>query len=129
MLNATRLSGDGVEQRSVSSTTVGDSNSFPYVLSAWWSPTSQWSFNAGFAEMDSWINQQIVAVRLGLSAAHRRDAVLYPGDVQQPLGRGQPGHPLRLDPEVLDLCHVRVCPRRERHRAFPWSTGRGGDAV
>ncbi len=36
-----------------------DSNSFPFVLSAWWSPTSQWSFNAGFAEMDSWINQDV----------------------------------------------------------------------
>jgi hypothetical protein len=42
-----------------------DSNSFPFVLSAWWSPTPQWSFNAGFAEMDSWIDQQVVQSVLG----------------------------------------------------------------
>ena len=42
-----------------------DSSSFPFVLSAWWSPTSQWSFNAGFAQLDSWINQQVVQSVLG----------------------------------------------------------------
>ncbi len=42
-----------------------DSNSFPFVLSAWWSPTCQWSFNAGFAELDSWINQEVALATLG----------------------------------------------------------------
>ncbi len=36
-----------------------NSSSFPYVLSAWWAPTTQWSFNAGFAQMNSLINQQM----------------------------------------------------------------------
>ncbi len=33
------------------------SNSVPFTVSAWWAPTQQWSFSAGAAEMDSWINQ------------------------------------------------------------------------
>lgn len=46
-----------------------DSNSYPYVLSAWWSPTPQWSFNAGFAQMDSWINQNVWQYPLGSAIA------------------------------------------------------------
>ena len=53
-----------------------------------------------------------LAVRLGLG---QPAGGLHPGDVQQPFGRSQPGNPLRLDPEALDVCHVRVCSRRERH--------------
>ena len=45
------------------------SNSYPFTLGAWWSPTSQWSFNAGFAQMDSWIDQQIVQSTLASNAA------------------------------------------------------------
>jgi hypothetical protein len=37
------------------------SNSLPFTLSAWWAPTCDWSFNVGFSEMDSWINQGISA--------------------------------------------------------------------
>ena len=33
------------------------SNSLPFTVSAWWAPTTDWSFSAGAAEMDSWINQ------------------------------------------------------------------------
>ena len=33
------------------------SNSVPFTVSAWWRRTQQWSFSAGAAEMDSWINQ------------------------------------------------------------------------
>jgi len=35
------------------------SNSLPFTVSAWWSPTQNWSFSAGAAEMDSWINQSV----------------------------------------------------------------------
>jgi hypothetical protein len=37
------------------------SNSLPFTLSGWWAPTCNWSFNAGFSEMDNWINQGINA--------------------------------------------------------------------
>ncbi len=102
-----------------------DSNSFPYMLSAWWSATPQLSFNAGFAQMDSWINQDIW--QSSLAAAHAAGG-LDPGNVQQPLGRGQPGRPLRLDPEVLDLCHVRVHLRHQRNE-HSRGDAYGGDSV
>lgn len=35
------------------------SNSLPFVLSAWWAPTQDWSFSAGASEMDSWLNQDV----------------------------------------------------------------------
>jgi hypothetical protein len=44
------------------------SNSLPFTLSAWWAPTCDWSFNVGFAEMDSWINQGVSAGPLNSSA-------------------------------------------------------------
>ena len=54
-----------------------DSNSFPYVLSAWWAPTSQWSLNAGFAEMDNWIDQQVVQSSLASNTAGTTGASPY----------------------------------------------------
>ena len=44
------------------------SNSLPFTLSAWWSPTQDWSFSAGASEMDSWINQNVSAGPLGSTA-------------------------------------------------------------
>jgi hypothetical protein len=41
------------------------SNSLPFTVSAWWAPTQQWSFSAGAAEMDSWINQNVNLSNLG----------------------------------------------------------------
>jgi hypothetical protein len=43
------------------------SNSLPFTLSAWWSATPLWSFSAGAAEMDSWINQNTTLSNLGAS--------------------------------------------------------------
>jgi len=43
------------------------SNSLPFTLSAWWAPTSDWSFSVGAAEMDSWINQGVSLTNLGAS--------------------------------------------------------------
>jgi len=40
------------------------SNSLPFTLSGWWSPTQDWSFSAGAAEMDSWINQNVALSNL-----------------------------------------------------------------
>ena len=36
-----------------------NTNSVPFVLSAWWAPTPCWSVNAGYAELNSSINQDI----------------------------------------------------------------------
>jgi hypothetical protein len=44
------------------------SNSVPFTLSGWWAPTCDWSFNVGFSEMDSWINQGVNAGPLNSSA-------------------------------------------------------------
>ena len=41
------------------------SNSLPFTVSAWWAPTQDWSFSAGAAEMDSWINQNVSLSNLG----------------------------------------------------------------
>ena len=44
------------------------SNSLPFTVSAWWAPTQDWSFSAGAAEMDSWINQNITLSNLNVRA-------------------------------------------------------------
>ncbi len=44
------------------------SNSLPFTLSAFWQPVCDWSFNAGFSEMDSWINQGVNAGPINSSA-------------------------------------------------------------
>ena len=79
-----------------------DSNSFPFMLSAWWSPTPQWSFNAGFAEMDSWIDQQVVQSVLG---ANTVNPYFIPASFNNRSNDVQSGHALCLDREAFDLCH------------------------
>ena len=96
-----------------------DSNSYPYVLSAWWSPAPQWSLNAGFAELNSWINQDLVQSALASTAAAGCAVAPDPGAVQRPVGRFQRGRPLPLDSQALDLCQLRVCRMPMTARAFP----------
>lgn len=36
-----------------------DEDSYPIVISAWWSPSCKWSFNGGYATFSDWINQDI----------------------------------------------------------------------
>lgn len=40
-----------------------DEDSYPVVLSAWYAPTTQWSFSAGVATFSNWINQDITLGR------------------------------------------------------------------
>ena len=50
------------------------SNSLPFTVSAWWAPTHDWSFSAGAAEMDSWINQEVSSGDAQRGAAESGDA-------------------------------------------------------
>jgi hypothetical protein len=57
-----------------------DEDNYPFVLTAWYAPTDQWSFTAGYAEFSNWITQDVTLGREDGNAAGELAAWTTPWD-------------------------------------------------